>query len=74
MLGVFALPTRLVLHDQLASCMARIGVAERGDARRATAKKDPLHRNGTAWRSCGREPGGENRRTVRDVCVCEREM
>ena len=35
-------------------------------------KKDPLHRNGTAWRSCGREPGGENRRTVRDVCVKER--
>lgn len=71
-LGVFALPTGLVLHDQSASCMSRIEVAERGDARRATVKKRPVHRNGTAWRSCGREPGGENRRTVRDVCVRER--
>lgn len=35
--------------------------------------KDPLHRNGTAWRSCGRERGGENRRAVR-VSVCERDV
>lgn len=68
LLGAFALPTRLVLHDGLASCMSRIGVAERRGARRATTKKEPLHMNGTAWRSCGREPGGENRRTVRGVC------
>ena len=47
----FALPTRLVLHDQSASCMSRIGVAEREEPLDAPPQKKA--------RSTGTEQPGE---------------
>ena len=49
LLGVFALPTRLVLQDQSASCMARIGVAEREETLDAPPQKK-TRSTGTAQR------------------------
>jgi hypothetical protein len=49
LLGVFALPTRLVLHDGLASCMSRIGVAEREETLDAPPQKKSRS-TGTAQR------------------------